>query len=158
MHCSKCGSGRVHPAPLVYRRGHDTAPAAVGADNVDPFDGNYLDVTPEQKNRLSPVVPDMVRRKVPAAAVLAEPPMANSYAGPIVSIAISLFLVFMIFLGAESWGRYLCPLGLIPGILHCALTLRYNLGRHRELMRRWEQSTICVTCGHIANGQENFSS
>ena len=157
MHCSKCGSSRIFPTPLVYRRGHGTAPAAFGADYVNPSEGNYLDVTPEQKNRLSPVVPDMVPRKIPAAAVIATPPAANSWAGPIVSIAISLFLAFMVYACAESWGRYLCPLGLIPGILHSVLALRYNLGTHRELMRRWEQSTLCVTCGQIANGQEGLS-
>jgi len=158
MHCIKCGSSRIFPTPLIYRRGHGTAPVALGADSVDPFDGNYLDVTPEQKNRLSPVVPDMVPRKVPAAAVIAAPPAANSYAGPVISIAISLFLAFMVYACAESWGSYLCPLGLIPGIVHCALALRYNRGPHRELMHRWEQSITCVTCGHIANAQEGLPS
>jgi len=157
VHCSKCGSSRVYPAPLVYRRGHGTTAAASGADDLNPFEGNYLDITPEQKNRLSPVVPDMVPRKLPAAAVIAAPPVANSYAGPVISVAIGLFLAFTVYACAESWGRYLCPLGLIPGIVHCALALRYNLGAHRELMLRWEQSTLCVTCGHIANDQEGLS-
>jgi len=76
MQCSKCGSDRDYPTSLTHEKGRPQKPGQSHSSclaDENPFEGNYLGTTPEQTNRLMPVVPDMVSRKAPAAAVLAAP-------------------------------------------------------------------------------------
>lgn len=160
MHCTRCGSIQVYPLQHIYLRGsspsvltrHERQILESEADKFPDgiFSTNYLHLPLEILGSFDPAITGNIVRDRRAAAYVAMPPAPHSLLAPMMTLAIGAFAAFMWLVLCEPPPALSTALVcLIPGIGHLVLSLHDRFVTTRAALKRWEKSTMCLTCGTL---------